>query len=83
MNLITTLSCLSVFALCFWGRRAPEARGALTALIICGALFAFFGGFLLAGLLGAHAFGYLLMTIGAFALAIGLPTMHLGATKAA
>jgi hypothetical protein len=79
MNLITCLSCLSVLSLCIWGRRSPDARAALTALVIAGCLFAFFAGFLLAGIFAIGSLGYLLMVTGAFGLAIGVPTMHLGA----
>jgi hypothetical protein len=83
MNFITFLSCMSVLAVGLWGRRNPEARGALTALLGAGGLLSFFGGFLLVGLLGFGFLGYLSMTLGAFALAVGIPVMHIGAPKSA
>jgi hypothetical protein len=83
MNFIIFLSCLAVLAVGLWGRRNPEARGALTALLGAGGLLCFFGGFLLVGLLGFGFLGYLAMTVGAFALAIGIPVMHIGAAKLA
>ncbi len=83
MNFITFLSCLAVLSVGVWGRRSPEARGALTALLGAGGLLCFFGGFLLVGLLGFGFLGYLSMTMGAFALAVAIPVMHVGAPKIA
>jgi hypothetical protein len=83
MNFITFFCCLSVLAIGLWGRRSSEVRAALTALIAAGGLFSFFGGFLVFGLLHWSFLGFLAMTVGAFALAIGIPVMHVGAPKAA
>jgi hypothetical protein len=84
MNLITLLCCSAVVALCMWGRRTPEARGALTTLVLAGGLLLFFVGLLLSALFfsigpGLASFGFVAMITGLVAVVIGIPAMHFGA----
>jgi uncharacterized membrane protein len=83
MTLLGLLICVSVLALCLYGRKTPAIRGSLTVLLLAGGSFVFFGAMLLL-LIGLFPYlAWSLALAGCFALVVGLPTMHVGAKKAA
>ncbi len=81
MTFLGILLCLSVLVLCLYGRKTPAIRGPFSVFVIAGGLFLFFSAMLLM-LVGL--FPYLASSLaltGAFALVVGMPTMHVGAKK--
>jgi hypothetical protein len=73
--------CFAVLVLCVYGRKTPAIRSSFSVFVVIGGLFVFFAAMLLL-LIGLFPYvAWSCALAGAFALAVGMPVMHLGAKK--